>query len=152
MLNKARKRLWTLRHTKKAGLKKEDLLKNFNSTIRPALEYAAPTYHSMLTKEMTDEIENIQKRASKLIFGWDSNYSELVNAGKIELLSERRRKLTVNFAKKTQANERFKDWFPVKKDTGHNLRTEKKFEEFHARTERLKKSPLFYMRRELNAI
>ena len=57
----------------KARLEEQDLLKVFNTVVRPTLEYAVPTYHSMLTGEMRDEIEQIQKRASKLIFGWDSD-------------------------------------------------------------------------------
>ena len=79
-------------------------------------------------------------------------YRSLIDAGRIELLSDRRKKLTLNFAKKTQANPRFGAWFPEKKNTGHDLRNEKRFKELHARTERLKKSPLFYLRRELNAM
>ena len=61
MLKKARRRLWTLRHVKRAGLGQSDLLRTFNTLIRPTLEYAAPTYHPMLTAELRDRIEYIQK-------------------------------------------------------------------------------------------
>ena len=63
---------------KKAGLAQEDLLIAFNTIIRPTLEYAAPTFHSMLMKEMSEEIENIQKRSCKIIFGWDCKFRSLV--------------------------------------------------------------------------
>ena len=109
-----------------------------------------PTYGPMLTKEMSDELESIQKRACKLIFGWDSSYKELLEENKIESLEERRKKLILNFAVKTQKNPRFKDWFPEKEYEGLNLRKEKKYQELFARTERLKKSPLYHMRRALN--
>ena len=107
MLKKAKKRLWTLRHIKRAGLGEEDLLRAFNSVIRPTLEYAAPTYHSMLTQEMRDQIEWVQKRASKLIFGWGSNYDEVIASGKMSTLEERREELTKRFAYKTSKNPRF---------------------------------------------
>ena len=65
-------------------------------------------------------------------------------------LCERRNNLILNFARKTEKNPRFKKWFPEKNYEDLNLRNEKKFEEFFARTERLKKSPLYHMRRQLN--
>ena len=42
------------------------------------------------------------------------------------------------------------DWFKLKEPSGYNVRREKKYIETRARTERLKKSPLHYMRRRLN--
>ena len=151
MLDKARRKLWTLRHLKKSGMEQSDLLKIFETIIRPTLEYASPTYHPMLNKEMSDQIENIQRRACKIIFGWDSNYSTLLEEGRIETLSSRRETLTVNFAEKTSKNERFKHWFPLRTNESEvNLRRQNKYEECYARTERMKNSPLFYMRRALN--
>ena len=153
IVQKAKKKLWSLRHVKKAGMQQSDLLNIFNSIIRPTLEYEAPTFHSMLTAEMAEELEYIQRRPSKIIFGWDSHYSELVSAGKIETLANRREKLTLNFAKKALQNERFGgNWFPEKISSGINLRKENKFEKKFARTKRLQNSPLFYMRRQLNKL
>ena len=151
MLSKVRKKLWTLRHVKAAGLCQSDLLKIYQTVIRPTLEYAVPTYHPMLTKEMCEEIESVQRRACKLIFGWDSNYDKLLEDKKIESLHDRREKMTLSFARKTLKNPRFASWFPQRNYGDLNLRKEKKFDELFARTERLKKSPLFYMRRALNA-
>ena len=94
MLNKARKRLWALRHVKKAGMGRDDMLVVFNTLIRSVSEFAAPSFHSMLSAEQRDMIENIQKHACKIIYGWDSNYDQLVNIGKIETLGKRREKLT----------------------------------------------------------
>ena len=105
----------------------------------------------MLTSELGDAIESIQKRACKLIYGWDSSYDELVASGRIETLHSRREKLTLNFALKAAASPRFQKWFPEKEYGNVCLRKKKKYEELNARTERLKKSPLYYMRRVLNA-
>ena len=123
----------------------------FNTVIRATLEYAAPTYHPMLTGELRDKIESIQKRACRIIFGWNCNYDKLVQEEKVELLETRRERLTVNFAKKCTTNERFKDWFVEKSSCDYDLRRELRYEETFARTERMKKSPIFYMRRALNA-
>ena len=135
---------------KRAGIQANDLLKIFNTCIRPSLEYVAPTFPSMLTKEQTEKIENVQKRASKIIFGWNADYNELVDQEKIVPLSKRREKLTVNFAKKAAASNRFGGWFEKKIPSAYDIRNEKTYVEHFARTERLRKSPLYYMRRRLN--
>ena len=126
MLKKARSKLWALRNVKRAGMGESDMLKIFNTCIRPTLDYLAPTFHSMLTKEMSEEIERIQKRACKMIFGWNSSYSDLVKNEKIETLSARRERLTLNFAKKAAANPRFNHWFPEKNYSDINIRNQKK--------------------------
>ena len=86
-----------------------------------------------------------------MIFGWGVSYDELITSERVETLESRRQKLTLNFAIKAQNSARFAHWFTRKNYDGLNLRKEKKYEEFNARTERLKNSPLFYMRRALNA-
>ena len=63
---------------------------------------------------MRDELEYIQKRASKIAFGWDSSYDELVSDGRVVMLEERRRRMTTNFAKKAEQNPNFKHWFKEK--------------------------------------
>ena len=134
----------------KAGMCTDDLLKVYNCVIRPVFEYAVATYHPMLSIEMSNQIENAQKRACKIVFGWDTSYETLVAENRVERLEERREKLVINFAKKTAEMKRFETWFPRRNYNGISLRRENKFEEFYARTERYRKSPLFYMRRELN--
>ena len=127
-----------------------DLLKIYQVVIRPVLEYATPTFHPMLTKEMTKNIECIQKRVSKIIFGWDSSYTELLSEEKLQLLEERRHRLTDNFAKKVLASEKGPEWFPLRPNTGHDTRNNGNYLEQYAKTERLRKSPLYHMRRRLN--
>ena len=46
ILSKAKKRLWMLRHLKKAKMNSSDLMRLFNVYIRPTLEYACPTFHA----------------------------------------------------------------------------------------------------------
>ena len=107
----------------------------------------------MLNGEQADKIERVQRRACKIIFGWDSHYEDLIESGKVESMSARREKLTINFAKKAESNPRFAEWFPRRVyNNSVELRNEQKIEEKFARTDRLKKSPVFYMRRELNKL
>ena len=47
-------------------------------------------------------------------------------------------------------NERYTDWFPLREQVNHNLRTKNPYKELHAKTKRLYDSPLFTMRRLLN--
>ena len=150
MLNKARKKMWTLRNMKKSGMKKEDMLKIFNTVIRPIFDYAVSTYHSMLSIEMSNELERIQRQACKIIYGWDTDYDMLQENGTVESLKKRRERMVLNFARKTVQKERFKEWFPQKNYGELDLRRELLYEEKFARTERLKRSPVYYMRRELN--
>ena len=75
---------------------------------------------------------------------------QLVENGTIETLEARREQLTLNFAKKCASSERFGHWFKRKPET--NLRNSLTYEESFARTERLKKSPLYYMRRAMNKL
>ena len=59
--------------------------------------------------------------------------------------------LPLKFAEKTAAMPRFADWFKKKEYREVNLRRELTYEEEFARTDQLKNSPVFYMRRALNA-
>ena len=46
---------------KRSGLSYKDLITCYTSVVRPVLEYAAPVFHSNLTKEQCLKIESIQK-------------------------------------------------------------------------------------------
>ena len=98
----------------------------------------------MLDSSMTDELEYVQKRACKIIFGWNSNYDELVAAGKIETLFKRREKLTLSFAEKSAKNPRFEHWFKEKNYNGLNLRRGLNYEENYDFQSSKKVSLLFH--------
>ena len=125
MLQKARKKLWVLRNLKRMGMGEADLLNIFNVIVQPVLEYAAPTYHPMLTGEMTAAIETIQRRASKIILGWNCDYNELLNSEKLQSLNSRRDTLTKNFAQKVLASNKGPEWFPLKPESAYQIRKEK---------------------------
>ena len=147
---KFRGKLWTLRFLKKARLPTKDITDLYCLVIRAGIEYCAATYHSLLTRDMSDRIEKLQAKSLKTIFGWNNSYEKVLQMSGLETLETRRQKIFENFAKKTAVNPRFADWFPPAADTGYNTRQLKPYHEEYARTERYKNSPLFAMRRRLN--
>ena len=153
MAAKFRSRLWALRHLKNAGMNEDDLKKIYQTVILPVIDFACPTYHPLLTRTQSEQIEALQKRASKIIFGYNASYKEVISSGRLQLLEERRKTLCINFAKKASADERFATkWFPQKPVSVHNTRNPETYLVSRPRTERMKKNPVTYMRTELNRL
>ena len=69
MYSKASSRLYYMKLLKRSGVCIDDMLHFFTTVIRSLLEYACPVWHNSLTKEQSDRIESIQKRALKIICG-----------------------------------------------------------------------------------
>ena len=59
----------------------------------------------------------------------------------------RRFKLSERFAIKAAANPAFTCWFPLAERSDYPIRNPKKYQEYHARTERLRRSPIYMCRR-----
>ena len=133
--------------------------------LRPITEYAAPLWHSGLTKCDSEKLERLQKRALGLILG--TTYIDYVryynvNSGhatyeaalrylEIPKLADRRESLTKTFAIDTYKNELHEGFFEKKK---HNVRPSARFKpiikEETCRTDRYKNSAIPYMSRLLN--
>ena len=124
-------RSWLIRHLKQAGLKEKDLVQIFTTTICPVIEYAAPVYHKMLTGSQVDEIEKLQQRTLKLIFGHRVSYKEALRKTDIPTLETRREEIFVKFARKLSSNPKFDEWFPPHRPYDHDLRTTKIYLEEH---------------------
>ena len=151
MKEKFRRRLWCLRHMKRSGMSESDLLFLYKTIILPVLDFATVAYHSMINVTQKLQLEHLQKRAAKIIFGIDCNYQELLDSEKLEELNTRRERFFVNFAVKASNNPRYMDrWSPLNPDPHYNIRNPKMYKEFKARTERLQNSPLFQLRKRLN--
>ena len=80
--------------------------------LRPLLEYCSPVYDSMLTGKLINDIERQQKRALRIIYGFDKNYNELREASGLETLEDRRKNAVAAFTEKLVASERFAALFP----------------------------------------
>ena len=152
MCQKFRCKLWSLRQLKKSGMGQVDLLVVYKTILRPVLEYACVTYGPMLTEEMNKNIEKLQLRVMKIIYGRTVSYNTVLEMTSLEILRERREKKLLRFAQKTLANERFASkWFPKANVHNYFTRNPKIFLEEKTRTNRLYNSPLYTMRRMLNA-
>lgn len=93
---KASSRLYFLKQLKRSSVSLDDLLYFYCTVVRPILEYACPVWHSSLTKELSDCIERIQKRAIYVIFG-TGNYNEIIKKHHIDNLHDRREMLSKKF-------------------------------------------------------
>ena len=150
MIAKFRRRLWSLRYLKKAGLPDSDVCGAYVTYLRPVLEYGSVPIHSILTKEQSDLIDKQQIRALKIVFGFDKTSSQVLTMSGLVHLSERRSKAFDRFALKLVENPRFQHLFPLLPPEQSRSRQSLKYLESHARTQRLYNSPIFQMRRRLN--
>ena len=142
-------RYWLIIHMKQNGYTEKEMLKAYTTIIRPIAEYVAPAFHSQLTDKQDQQIEKLQATALMYIFGFGPSYAKMLDMAGIETLRFRRITLTDKFAEKCLKNDRFSAWFPEARRV-RNTRASTKYLEEYARCERLKNSPVFYMRRRLN--
>ena len=85
----------------------------YTSFVRPHLEYACPVWHPGISRDESDKIESIQKRALRIIFKETLvPYSLLLKKAKLETLEHRRGTLCLRFAKNAIINPRTENIFP----------------------------------------
>ena len=143
-------RIWSLRHLGHRGLDKSDLLKVYKSILLPIDDYCSCVYNSSLTQHQANVLERLQAQALMAIYGYEHSYRSLLQLTGLNTLKERRDARCDKFAAKCLENPRYKEWFrPV--DQVRTTRNTLKYKESHSRTTRLYNSPLFAMRRRLNA-
>ena len=68
------------------------------AVIRPTLEYGAQVWNGGITKDQSNEIERIQKRALKIIYKED-DYDKVLRIAKIESLEKRRDRMCIELIK-----------------------------------------------------
>ena len=124
----------------------EDMVTIYTSYIRSILEQSCTVWHSNRTVENSKDLERIQKSAIRIILGDHfTTYEDGLEVLMLAKLSERREKLSLNFAKKALKNDLVSDLFPL--DTNRN---KDKYKVIHANTDRLKNSAVPYLQRLLN--
>ena len=126
-----------------------DLTKLYSALVRSVLEYSSVTYHSLLTRKQENDLETVQKKCLRCIFGYGKSYEDLLSESGMTTLKVRRERAVEKFARKTEGNPVYSHWFPPNPNPTSERNPTKYLEEF-ARTNRLYNSPLFYMRRLLN--
>ena len=128
----------------------EDMIHIYCMYIRSILEQSSVVWGSSLTKGQEFDLERVQKVALRIIL--DDNYVSYQNAltlAGLPTLKERRKTLSLKFAKKCTKNEKTMDMFPLRKG-GYNTRKCETFKVTSARTSRLAKSAIPTMQRQLN--
>ena len=149
MRQRFRQRYWILIHLRNFGFNRDELVRVYKSIVRPIADYCSVIYHSLLTDEQDEELDRCQAHALRCIYGMGLSYSEMRRLSGVETLRERRIAQCDKFANQCVKTVRFSAWFP-KWEGRRSGRSSEVYREEYARTDRLKNSPLFYMRRRLN--
>ena len=68
VVKKAGKRLYMLRVLKRANADTNTLITVYTTIIRPVLEYACQVWHFNIQEYLSEDIEQIQRRAFRILF------------------------------------------------------------------------------------
>ena len=134
------------------GFSESELVRVYTINIRPVVEYCAVIFHSQMTDEQDELLERQQNLVLKYIYGPKISAGKLRELSGVPTLRQRRIDICDKFAKKAKDSARFARWFPKKcsdRPTRKSTAAETYVEKF-ARCDRLKNSPVYYMRRRLN--
>ena len=71
---------------------------------RSILEYTSNVYHSLLNIGHSNELEKVQKRSLRAIYGYELTYKQLLEKSELTSLKERRIKAFEKFTYKTVKN------------------------------------------------
>ena len=92
----------------------DDMIEIYVSFIRSLLEYLCVVWHSSITMEESNAIERVQKTALKMILRDNYlDYQSALDLTGLSTLSERRKQLSLNFARKCLKSEESADLFPL---------------------------------------
>ena len=165
IISKVNRKMYILNKLKKYGLNVEELIVIWMTILRPLTEYAAPVWHSGLTKGDSQLLESMQKWALGIILGvkYKDNrrlykfnngtlrYEEVLEKIGLVPLSKRRETLTSEFALKLVKNEKFSSMFQPRLK---NIQTRSRavFQEEKPNSKRFYMSAIPYMTRILNGI
>ena len=80
--------------------------------IRSVLEFASVVWTAGLTQEDISKIERVQKSACSVILGSEyKHYEDALVDLQMEALTQRRKELTLRFAKKASKHTHHQNWF-----------------------------------------
>jgi Reverse transcriptase (RNA-dependent DNA polymerase) len=86
---KVNRRLHFLKLLKRSSVSTADLLLYYKAVIRPVIDYACPVWQSGLTSKQLERLESLQRRAIRIITGYNCDHSHNLDLFDIELLEER---------------------------------------------------------------
>ena len=96
--------------------------------LRPLIEYCNVIYNSMLSVEQSDRLESLQRKALRIIYGFDKDYNTLMEVAGVETLKKRRDDASLKFATKLVNSDRFCNMFPLNYQHNFNTRKRKKYQ------------------------
>ena len=76
IVRKISSRLYFLRQLRRASIANKDLLLFYITYIRPITKYTCQLFHNSRPKYLSDDLERLQKRAMRVVFGPGLNYAE----------------------------------------------------------------------------
>ena len=152
MVKRANSRLYVLRTLKHHSLSVQDLIVVYTSFIRPVVEYAVPVWSGGLTKQQVKTIEQVQKRALRIILGAEYySYRSASLQSKLVSLEDRRVKLCLSFAKSMQLSScKLHHLLPKSRPCNYQTRNAIATVELRCRTTRFRNSPVPSLIRHLN--
>jgi hypothetical protein len=153
MISKTNRRLYMLKMLKRFGFKKDELITVYKGYVRPLLEYADVVWHSSLTMKQAKSIEQIQRRACRIVLGHNfKSYDNALTDCRIESLATRRTDHCLKFAEGLANTERTKDLVPPRRLKNHPRMCShtQTIPQLRFRTTRFKNSPVPYFIELLN--
>ena len=126
-----------------------ELIEIYILYIRSVLESSAVVWNSSLTLGQEKELERVQKVALRIILkdGYE-NYENALLTCSIPTLKDRRKALSLSFAKKCVKNKNTRKMFPLN-SAYYNTRNKEKYVVTRAKTRRLAKSAIPYLQKLL---
>lgn len=90
---------------KRAHVPARDLVCFYIARIQSVLLYACQVFHYSLPEYLSSALERVQRRAMRIIYGYDvSSYTEALKTANINSLSQRRSKSCQSFFQQTISN------------------------------------------------
>ena len=101
--NKARRKIFILTNMMSLSLEYKIILDVYLKEIRPIIEYGAVVFHSGLTRELSNDLENIQRNIFKILSKYIKvkfSYTEACIFFEVDFLFSRRQDLCYNWVKR----------------------------------------------------
>ena len=151
LCKRAASKFWMLRRMKILCIDPSIIVDFYFKEIRSICEMACQVFHSGLTKQQSQDIENIQKKSLKIILGnLYSNYEEACTLLNAEPLSDRRITQCITFVKRAVKSGLHTDIFTPASNTMNTRSGNNLVKEYTCNTKRFFNSPLVYLSRIYN--
>ena len=137
---KAAKRLYLLVQLRRACLNQIDMCRYYVACIRSVLEYACQVFHGGLTKEQSEMLESIKKRAVRIISPGLS-YSDALVFFNLQSFLNVDKKLCLNlFTQIRNPSHMLNHLLPAPRETKYSLQNSKELYPPKCKTNRYKNS------------